>query len=194
MNPLIPISLARHTPPFESSSAEEELVSRCLAGDAKAERLFYDKHYSAVLGVTSRYALDQQQAVDFLNRTFITAFKNLSQFRGEGSLVGWVKAIASNECLSQLRIKRNQSYDELPDHDEASIDPSALQSLNMQDLVRLIQRLPIVPRTVFNMSAVEGYSHAEVAARLGITETNSRYHLRQARLQLQAAVTKMNSQ
>ncbi|OAV45520.1 RNA polymerase sigma factor [Lewinella sp. 4G2] len=173
------------------ASRDEDLVSRCLAGDARAERLFYDTFFPVVLGVTSRYALDQQQAVDYLNRTFVTAFKNLQQFRGDGSLRGWLKAIAVNECLSQLRIKRNHAYAELPVDNTAAIDPAALQTLGVEDLLVLVRRLPEVPRTVFNLVGVEGFSHAEVAKKLNITETNSRYHLRQARLQLQAAVTKL---
>lgn len=190
MNISLSIPLTNYTHP--SLSAEQELINGCLAGEARAERLFYDKFYRMVLGVTSRYALDQQQAVDYLNRTFLTIFRNLRQYRGEGSLSAWIKSVCINECLSQLRIKRNQSYAEIPDHNEASVNPAALCSLQMEDLVRLIQTLPIVPRTVFNLTAVEGFSHAEVAKKLGIKENNSRYHLRQARLQLQAALKKMN--
>lgn len=190
MNLSLSIPLAANNQP--SVSTERLLINRCLAGDARAERMLYDKYYRMLLGITNRYALDQQQAVDFLNRSFLTIFKNLKQYRGDGSLAGWVKTICINECLSQLRIKRNQSYAEIPDHHEESINPAALCALQMEDLVKLIQTLPPVPRAVFNLTAVEGFSHAEVARRLGIKENNSRYHLRQARLQLQAALEKMN--
>ena len=190
MNTSLTILLANNIKP--TVSAERALIDRCLAGDSRAERSFYEQFHRLVLGTTSRYALDQQQAVDYLNRTFLTVFKNLKQYRGEGSLAGWIKTICINECLSQLRIRRNQSYNEIPDHHEESVDPAALNKLQMEDLICIIQTLPPVPRAVFNLTAVEGFSHAEVAKRLGIKENNSRYHLRQARLQLQQALRKMN--
>ena len=189
MNISLRIPLATNTTPC--IDAERALIDRCLAGEARAERTLYERFYRLVLGTTSRYALDQQQAMDFANRTFLTVFNNLSKYRGEGSLAAWVKSVCVNECLSQLRIRRNQPYQEIPDHHEVSADPAALAALQLEDLVALIQSLPPVPRTVFNLTAVEGFSHAEVARRLGIKENNSRYHLRQARLQLRAALTEL---
>ena len=190
MNISLNIPLATNKPNYVSP--ERALIDRCLAGDARAEKLLYERYHRMVLGVTSRYAVDQQQALYYLNRTYLTIFKNLAQYRGEGSLGSWIKSISVNECLSQIRIRRNQPYDEIPDHHEESINPAALCALQLEDLVALIQTLPPVPRTVFNLNAVEGFSHAEIARRLGIQENNSRYHLRQARLLLQAALTKMN--
>jgi RNA polymerase sigma-70 factor (ECF subfamily) len=100
--------------------------------------------------------------------------------------------ITVNVCLGQLRTKRNQSYAELPETETEFQSPRALQELAMEDLINLIQQLPPVPRAVFNLTTVEGMSHRDVALRLGIKETNSRYHLRQARLRLQAAINHQN--
>lgn len=184
---------ARVSTTAKTAAEVRELVRRCLAGDDRAQRAFYEKYYRLVLGITSRYAVDQQQARDFLNQVFHKAFGNLHQFRGEGEVGGWLRTIAVNVCLAQLRIRRNESYAELPDSErERAEAPLALQQLAVEDLVALIQQLPPVPRTVFNLTAVEGLSHREAARRLGIQEATSRYHLRQARLRLQAAVNKLN--
>ncbi len=171
-----------------------DLLARCVKGDVRAQKAFYEQHYSLVLGITSRYALDQQQARDFLNQTFLAVFKSLDKFRNEGEIGAWIRRISVNVCLGQLRIRRNQSYAELPEsNSNRSADPAALQKLAVEDLIALIRQLPEVPRTVFNLTAVEGYSHREAAAHLGIEEATSRYHLRQARLRLQAAVNKLNA-
>ena len=176
-----------------AEATEGALIEACLTGDERARRIFYERHYRMVLGVALRYAVDEPQARDYLNRTFLTAFKRLDQFRGEGAVAAWLRTICVNVCLGQLRIRRNQSYAELPDAGkEKSAPPRALQELAAEDLIALIQQLPPVPRAVFNLTAVEGMSHKQAGLRLGITETTSRYHLRQARLRLQAAVTKLN--
>lgn len=174
------------------ATSEEELISRCLDQDPRAQREFFDTYYRMVLGITSRYALDDQQARDFLSRTFLKAFSALEQFRGDGEIGAWLRMISVNVCLGQIRTKRNQSYAELPEIETGFQSPEALHQLAMEDLVRLIQQLPPIPRAVFNLTAVEGMSHREVALRLGIKETNSRYHLRQARLRLQAAINHQN--
>lgn len=176
-----------------SIDAGGELLQRCIAGDARAQKEFYQSHYRLVLGITTRYAVDKQQAIDFLNRTFLTVFKSLEKFRNDGEIGGWIRKICVNICLGQLRIRRNQPYAELPmSETQRSSSPVALQKLAVEDLIALIRKLPEVPRTVFNLTAVEGFSHREVARRLGIEEATSRYHLRQARLRLQAAVNKLN--
>lgn len=188
----LPISLPSQ-PVNVRANPHGELIQQCLAGDVRAQRLFFETHYRLVLGITSRYALDQQQAKDFLNQTFLKAFSSLDQFRGEGEMGGWLRKICVSICLSQLRTRRNQPYAELPASTTEEVEaPLALQQLALEDLVALIQQLPPVPRAVFNLTAVEGLSHKEAGRRIGITEATSRYHLRQARLRLQAALKKIN--
>lgn len=193
----MPISLNLSLPQERLLAGTHEgadLIARCIEGDVRAQREFYEKHYRLVLGITSRYALDQQQARDFLNQTFLTVYRSLDKFRHDGEIGAWIRKICVNVCLGQLRIRRNQSYAELPaSSNDRSSDPAALQKLAVEDLIGLIRQLPEVPRTVFNLTAVEGYSHREAAAQLGIEEATSRYHLRQARLRLQAAVNKLNA-
>lgn len=193
----MPISLNLSFPQerlLAGTNSGTDLLARCIKGEVRAQREFYEAHYRLVLGITSRYALDQQQAKDFLNQTFLTVFRSLDKFRHDGEIGAWIRKICVNVCLGQLRIRRNQSYAELPaSNNERSSSPVALQKLAVEDLVALIRELPEVPRTIFNLTAVEGYSHREAAAQLGIEEATSRYHLRQARLRLQAAVNKLNA-
>ena len=193
----MPVSLNLAAPQrrvLSTDAGTEGLLERCRAGEERAQREFYEQHYRMVLGITSRYALDQQQAVDYLNRTFLIVFRSLDQYRREGELGGWIRKICVNVCLGQLKIRRNQAYAELPASETSrSADPAALSRLALEDLVALIRQLPEVPRTVFNLVAVEGYSHREAAQQLGMEEATSRYHLRQARLRLQAAVNRLNA-
>ena len=140
----ISLGIRRKTTSDSRRTVEEvrELVRRCLAGEERAQRAFYDRYYRLVLGITSRYAVDQQQARDFLNQAFLKALGSLDQFRGEGEIGGWLRTIAVNVCLTQLRIRRNESYAELPASErERSETPRALQQLALEDLVRLIAGL-----------------------------------------------------
>ena len=188
----LPISMPSQ-PISVRTNPNRELIQQCLVGDARAQQVFFETHYRMVLGITSRYAVDRQQAKDFLNQTFLKAFTSLDQFRGDGEIGGWLRKICVNVCLGQLRTRRNQPYAELPaSATEETEAPIALQQLALEDLVALIQQLPPVPRAVFNLTAVEGFSHREAGRRLGLTEATSRYHLRQARLRLQAALKKVN--
>lgn len=192
MSLILPISI-KHDKAGRNVSAQADLIRRCLAGEVRAQRIFFEQHYRMVLGITVRYAVDQQQAKDFLNRTFHQAFRSLGQFRGDGEVGGWLRTVCVNICLNQIRTRRNQPYTELPiNEQERSEGPEALGRLALEDLIKLVQQLPDVPRAVFNMTAVEGMSHKEAAKRLGIKEATSRYHLRQARLRLQTAVNKLN--
>lgn len=192
MSLTLPISM-NHEKVYGSVPAQPDLIRRCLAGDVRAQQTFFEQHYGLILGITSRYAVDQQQAKDFLNQTFFKAFRSLDQFRGDGEIGGWLRTVCVNVCLGQLRTRRNQPYAELPVMEQERAEaPSALRELALEDLVNLIQQLPPVPRAVFNLTAVEGMSHKEAALRLGMKEATSRYHLRQARLRLQAAVNHQN--
>ncbi|MEM7574491.1 MAG: RNA polymerase sigma factor [Bacteroidota bacterium] len=172
-------------------SQESQLARQCSAGNRRAQRQLYDRYYKLVLGVCRRYANHSSEDGDLLNQAFLRIFDRIDQFRAEGPLGAWIRQVSVRVCLSALRKNQREAYQELADIQQPTTGlPQALQRLAMEDLVSLIQQLPALPKAIFNLHTVEGYTHAEIAQLLAISESNSRYHLRQARLRLQLLINR----
>ena len=180
-------------PPVLQLSQETQLVAACRKGDTRAQQKLYEQFHPMVLGVCLRYATDRQQAKDFMNQAYLRVFQKLDQYRGEAQLGGWIKRVTVSVCLNAVRQKRHQMYEELDTVDTTPVQmPEAMNRLALEDIIAMIQSLPELPRTVFNLFTVEQYTHREIAQELGISESNSRYYLRQARLRLQELVKQQN--
>ncbi len=132
--------------------------------------------------VCLRYARSQSDAADILQEGFVKVFTKLEQFQFNGSFEGWIRRIMINTALRAYQKQRfdleSSGYEHFPD---APVDPDAIAALSEAELLQLISRLPDGYRVVFNLVAVEGYSHAEVAEMLGIQESTSRSQLTKAR-------------
>jgi RNA polymerase sigma-70 factor (ECF subfamily) len=178
---------------LEHKYTVEELVKRCKAGERKAQEMLYKRFASKMLGVCCRYANDKMEAEDMLQNGFIRVFQKIGDFRGEGSFEGWVRRIMVHASIEYYR--RNNKMMQLVDLDEAesemSGNPLATARLEAKDLLLLVQRLSPGYRIVFNLYAIEGYSHKEIAAIVGITEGASKSQLSRARGILREQVLKM---
>ena len=170
-----------------------ELVKRCKAGERKAQELLYKQFASKMLGVCCRYAKDKMEAEDMLQNGFIKVFQKINDFRGEGSFEGWIRRIMVHASIEYYR-KHNRMMQlaDLEEADtEASDNPLAIAKLEANDLLVLIQELSPGYRIVFNLYAIDGYSHKEIATIVGITEGASKSQLSRARSILREQVTKM---
>lgn len=169
---------------------DEELVKHCLEGRAVAQKELYERFAGKMMTVCLRYADDKEEAEDFLQEGFIKIFEKLSSFKFEGALEGWIRRVIVNNILDvvrkKLRIPQHDSIDELINHPPADIGSS--DNLMIQDLLKMIMKLPTGYRTVFNLYVMEGYSHREVAQKLGINESTSKSQLSRARQQLQVMI------
>jgi RNA polymerase sigma factor (sigma-70 family) len=178
---------------LEHKYTVDELVKRCTAGERKAQELLYKHFASKMLGVCCRYANDKMEAEDMLQNGFIRVFQKISDFRNEGSFEGWMRRIMVHTSIEYYR--RNNKMMQLVDLDEAeseiSGNPLATARLEANDLLLLVQRLSPGYRIVFNLYAIEGYSHKEIAAIVGITEGASKSQLSRARSILREQVLKM---
>jgi RNA polymerase sigma factor (sigma-70 family) len=168
---------------------EAQLVKALRKQDPKGQRQVYEKYSSRMLGLCFRYAGDEMIAEDIMVEGFMRVFSKIDQFSGEGSLEGWIRRIMVNEALGYLRKQKRILEDALSDEAENIPDYSlADQNLNADELLNLIGELPVGYRTVFNMYAIEGYAHTEIAGMLGITESTSKSQLHRARALLQKMV------
>lgn len=154
----------------------------CLRNDAKYQRRLYELLAPKMLGVCMRYAKDHDEAQDIMQDGFIKIFRNLHSFRNEGSLEGWIRHIMINAAINRYRKNKNIILvDDLAENNNLSVRGYDSDRLEAADLMNMIQQLPGNYRNVFNMYAIEGYSHQEIGNELGISELLSRATLHRAR-------------
>jgi RNA polymerase sigma-70 factor (ECF subfamily) len=168
---------------------ERELVEGCQRGDRRAQEILYTRYARRMFAVCLRYARHRLEAQDLLQEGFIRVFGKLDAFRMEGSLEGWVRRIMVHTCINHYRKKAFQNerfgLEHLP---EGMVEATALDGLGQAELMRLVGELPDGYRMVFNLFAIEGYDHAEIADLLGCGESTSRSQLAKARRMLQARI------
>ncbi len=173
---------------------EHELAHRCQRGERSAQEALYTRFARRMFVVCLRYARHRPEAEDLLQEGFIRVFDKLEAFRMEGSLEGWIRRIMVHTCINHLR--KPSVRKEVLGADialEGTTTPEAPGNLGQEELLRLVQQLPDGYRAVFNLYAVEGYDHAEIAAMMGINEGTSRSQLAKARRQLQRGIEDLNA-
>lgn len=173
---------------------DETLVKECVSGNARAQRLLFDRFSAKMLGVAMRYINDKERAEDVLQDAFIKVFKHLNRFKNDGSLEGWIRRIVVNTALDQLRKNKKRQSDIALDDSfiEITTNNFTEERLQAESLMKIVQELPDGYRTVFNMFAIEGYSHKEIAKKLGITENTSKSQYSRAKSVLREILNKLN--
>ncbi|MBK8830598.1 MAG: RNA polymerase sigma factor [Saprospiraceae bacterium] len=165
---------------------EEQLIKGCVRRDRIAQKYFYDTFSPKMYPLCCRYVKDPDDAEDVLVTSFTHILDRIGQYRGEGSFEGWIKRAVINEALSFLRKKKNMYMTtQLDDVDTAMIPHHDNDTLEQEDLLRMIGELPPGYRAVFNMYAIDGFSHQEIAAQMNISENTSKSQLSRARVYLQ---------
>lgn len=164
-----------------------KLIDSCIKGDRAAQKALYDRLAPRMFPLCIRYVGDRDQAEDILQDGFVTLFTRLDSYKGDGSFEGWARRIFVTTALMSLRKKDAlKMSDDLQAARGLKTDTaSQVQNIGYKELMGLIMTLPPGFRTVFNMYAIEGYSHKEIGQMLGISETTSRTQLSRARIWLQ---------
>ena len=164
-----------------------QLIESCIKGDRASQKALYDRLASRMFPLCIRYVGDRSLAEDILQDGFITLFTRLDSYKGDGSFEGWARKIFVTTALMSLRKKDAlKMSDELDAARSMKADMTTqIQSIGYKELMELITTLPPGFRTVFNMYAIEGFSHKEIGEMLGISETTSRTQLSRARIWLQ---------
>ena len=166
---------------------DHRLKDSCIKGDRASQKALYDRLAPRMFPLCIRYVCDRSLAEDVLQDGFVTLFTRLQDFKGEGSFEGWARKIFVTTALMNLRKKDalKMSEDLELARGMKADNTSQLQNLGYKDLMAMITELPTGFRTVFNMYAIEGYSHKEIGEILGISESTSRTQLSRARVWLQ---------
>ncbi|SNR34334.1 RNA polymerase sigma factor [Hymenobacter mucosus] len=161
----------------------DAILDGCRRGRPSAQRALYDHLAYRLMGVCLRYCPSRVEAEDALQLTFVKIFTRLDQFRGQGPFEAWARRIAVTTSLNlwHQHQQRGHQVDTDEAHDLHQTDGTPFDQLSATDLVRLINTLPTGYRTVLNLYAVEGYTHAEIGKLLGISEGTSKSQLSRAR-------------
>jgi RNA polymerase sigma factor (sigma-70 family) len=166
----------------------EDLWQGVRLGQSNDQKQFYMLTYKTMMNICCRYAATIEDAEQWVNDGYIKIFKNVDKYGEKGSLEGWMKRIMVNTCLDNLRQTKAQynaphlyTKETTAIGQDYSTTNDALNNINANELLNVVQKLPATQRTIFNMYAMDGFSHKEIAQHLGIKESNSQWHLNQAR-------------
>lgn len=166
---------------------ESTLLIRCKKGDPRAQRALFEKFAPKMLAVCMRYVRSGEQAQDVLQDAFVKVFTKLDNYSGDGSLEGWIRRVVVNTALDQIR--RDLKFRDDLDVEEVGyrLEQTMYQSdsFTESDLMKLISAMPDGYRVVFNMFAIEGFSHREIAETLNVSENTSKSQYSRARAYLQ---------
>lgn len=175
---------------YHKNSTDLELRQGCLAGDRRAREFFYRRYYGKLVGIPLRYTSSREDANQVLNQAFLRIFSSLETYREEGAFEGWLSTIVFRTTMSWLRSQKQKymtvSIDDSPY--EPPVDGGIDEQYDTGEIFRHIQLLPAPLRSVFCLYVVDDFSHEEIGKILGITVTNSRWRLGQARQKLRASL------
>jgi RNA polymerase sigma-70 factor (ECF subfamily) len=172
---------------------EAEIIQLAIDNNRQAQQQIYSKFSSKMLSVCRQYIKDVQLAEDVMITSFMKVFTNLKRFENKGSFEGWIRRIMVNECISYLRVQKKIKFIEDENYTEESFDGIESQ-LSTDQIQFLIDGLPDGYKMVFNLYAIEGYKHNEIATMLGINEGTSKSQLSHARKMLQKQIITLKRQ
>lgn len=174
--------------------SEQELIKGCVKGDRAAQKALYERYCRKMMVACQRYAKSTQEAEDALQEGFLKVFASLKSFRGDARLDTWITRIMINTALNAQRQKLyllpmvDITEMNLPEDEEIS-----LAAFNLSELIAMIQSLPDGCRLVFNLFAIEGYNHKEIAGMLGISEGTSKSQYSRAKSLLKVKLNVHNN-
>ena len=169
---------------------EEEhinIIRGCKQNDRKAQEALYKAYYKTMVTICLRYTKNEEDAVEVLNNGFLKVFQNIQRYESSvASLYTWIRTIVINSCLDFIKKKaRSEEHHELNKATEVHVPAEVISKMKATELLKMIRSLPPSTAAVFNLYVIEGYNHREIGNLLGISEGTSKWHLSEARRQLQ---------
>jgi RNA polymerase sigma-70 factor (ECF subfamily) len=167
---------------------EQEIIALAVANNRQAQQCIYSKYSSKMLSVCRQYIKDLQLAEDVMITAFMKVFVNLGRFENKGSFEGWIRRTMINECISFIRAQKKVHFIEDTVHFEG-IDNEIDIQFSIEEIQSLIDSLPDGYKIVFNLFAIEGFKHKEIASMLGINEGTSKSQFSHARRILKSQIS-----
>ncbi len=172
---------------------EDEMIEGCIRGERVFQKALYDKYASKMLGVCMRYAESREEAEDMLQEGFIRVFQSIVTYQKLGSFEGWVRRVIVFTAINIYKSRLRKYKDEpMPEHHDNVVNEDVIDKMSAKEIVNLIQLLPDGYRVIFNLFAIEGYSHKEIAEHLDIAVGTSKSQVARARMYIQQLLLKHN--
>jgi len=170
----------------------ESLIARCAKQESKAQYELYRALYGMMMGICSRYERNKQDATARMNQGFLKILTNLEKRRPEVPFEAWARRVMINTVIDAFRRdkdrKANETLDQPAEHVDTGTINDYLEHMETEAFAELLARVPPMSRHVFNLFAIDGYSHQEIADLVGISEGTSKWHVSNARTILQRSV------
>lgn len=178
-------------------NSDSEILQGCIKCKPSAQRELFEKYSPLLLGICIRYAVSVEEAEDILQEGFVKIFLNITHFKGEGSLVAWMRRIMINTAITAYhRALKHRYHDDIEDIRETSMENVSWSDADFtaEELQKIIAQMPEGYRMVFNLYAIEGYKHREIADMLAIDENTSKSQYSRARRWLQERLMKLKGE
>ncbi len=165
--------------------AENEIISNCKTGSLKYQELLYKQFYGYAMGIALRYSINRDDALEVVNDAFIKVFNSIKNYNTDRPFKAWLRTIIVNTAIDRRRKDlKFQLHVEIDNDMPLGSNTTAIENLNVQDILKLMQLLPPIQLTIFNLYEIDGYSHEEIAKLLAMPESSSRVYLSRAKEKL----------
>ncbi|ASU35546.1 RNA polymerase sigma factor [Mucilaginibacter xinganensis] len=165
--------------------AEDEIISKCKTGSLKYQELLYKQFYGYAMGIALRYSINRDDALEVVNDAFIKVFNSIKSYNADRPFKAWLRTIIVNTAIDRRRKElKFQLHVEIDNAMPVSNGGNTIENLNAKDILKLMQQLPAVQLTIFNLYEIDGYKHDEIAKILAIPESSSRVYLSRAKEKL----------
>jgi RNA polymerase sigma factor (sigma-70 family) len=173
----------------EYSADFNKVLKGCSRGDLKAQKYLFKQYYGYVMSIALRFSSCYENALEITNDSFLKIFREIESHHTDREFKGWVRKIVINTAIDYYRMDKKDGIEisiELA-YDQP-VDESVIDNLNAEEIIKLINSLPMKYRYTFNLFEIEGYSHDEIALQLGITASTSRSNLARAKKMLRQII------
>ncbi|MEI6879983.1 MAG: sigma-70 family RNA polymerase sigma factor [Bacteroidetes bacterium] len=170
---------------------EQDIIQGCIDGDRACQKALYGQHASKMLAVCMRYSKDRAEAEDMLQEGFLKVFQGISRFKGEGSFEGWIRRIMVFTAINMYKHRSRKFQEDLDKENyDAPFDAEIVDKISAKEILAFVQQMPEGYRVIFNLYAVEGYTHKQISDELGIAIGTSKSQYSRARQWMQQVLAK----
>lgn len=180
---------------MSNTSSDIDLVNGCSNNERAAQGRLYKQYYTSMMSICMRYTHNEDDAIEVLHNGFLKVFKNIHRFDPlKAGLYTWIRSIMIHSAIDYIRQNaKHRKWVEIEYAAEPYVDSEAVSKLNVQEILRLVRKLPPASRAVFNLYIMEGYTHREIGQMMRISEGTSKWHLSEARRMMQKFLTTLQA-
>lgn len=186
-----------YVPEMSNILIEEQIITGCRNQERIAQKKLYEKYFGKMMAITRRYFKNHDDAIEVVNTGFLKIFTSFAKYKGTGSLEGWITRVIINTAIDQIRANKHYTdtivlEEKFETKYNKQVENFDNENIDVEKLYRMIDKLPPMSKTVFNLYAIDGYSHKEISDKLNISVGTSKWHVSFARQHLREMLDSEN--